>query len=225
MIMQCALMAAVLYIPGWHRCGRGEDEALQSVRAAFANETVAVRNWDGNGRWKKAKANADEEAKRLYAELAALPDDERKRLTLVGHSLGARIAVRALARLGDDGKKVRRAVVMAAAIPRDDADVSTFATACTDGALIVCNPKDTMLRWGYRPFGGEHAVALGLTGPSEPPQNSIVSFVAPTIPRETPLRAAWAKVGLFRSLAAHYAPFYLEQVKRRKERSNVERAT
>ena len=75
MIMQCALMAAVLYIPGWHRCGRGEDEALQSVRAAFANETVAVRNWDGNGRWKKAKANADEEAKRLYAELAALPDD------------------------------------------------------------------------------------------------------------------------------------------------------
>ena len=36
MIMQCALMAAVLYIPGWHRCGRGEDEALQSVRAALA---------------------------------------------------------------------------------------------------------------------------------------------------------------------------------------------
>ena len=54
MIMQCALMAAVLYIPGWHRCGRGEDEALQSVRAAFAllQGRASAKIW--NAAWAKA---------------------------------------------------------------------------------------------------------------------------------------------------------------------------
>lgn len=213
--MICEIMlAGVLFIPGWHRCGKGEDEAFRFVGAAFPGQPVAVRDWDGNGSWKNARANADAQAVRLADELAELPPLRLRELTLVGHSLGARIVVRALALLQKRGLRVKRAVVLAAAMPSDDPDVLLFAAASSSPALIVCNPRDTMLKWGYGPFGGESGQALGLHGPATLPENCIVSIVAKETPRDTPLAAGWAKVGLFRTIAAHYAPFYLEHLRK-----------
>ena len=203
----------VLYVPGWHRCARGEDETLRFVATAFPEAEVSAYEWDGNCSWRKARGNADAAAERLADELIALPAEERERLTLVGHSLGGRIVVRALARLGRRGKKVRKAVVMAAAIPSDDADVSGFAAATLKPVEIVCNERDTMLTFGYRPFGGEKSAALGAVGVAAPLANCRVSFVPPETVASAPVAGLWAKVGLFRSLAAHYAPFYLEHVR------------
>ena len=202
----------VLYIPGWHRCGRGEDEAFRAVRKVFAGAEVSVRSWDGNCRWNKARDNADEEAKKLADELIDMPEEKRDRLTLVGHSLGARIVVRTLACLGEKGLKVKRAAVLAAAVPHDDLDIAKFTVACESPALIVCNPKDTMLKYCYRPFGGERAAALGATGPATPLANCRVSVVTPDAIQSTPLDAFWAKIGWFRMIAAHYAPFYIRQI-------------
>ena len=178
----------VVYIPGWHRCARGEDEALRFVEAAFPGAEVSAWDWDGNCAWRKARGNADAAAERLADELAALADEERGRLTLVGHSLGGRIVVRALARLG-------------------------LAAATVEPAEIVCNGRDTMLKFGYRPFGGEGAAALGAVGVAAPLANCRLSFVAPETVASAPVAGLWARVGWFRSLAAHYAPFYLEHVK------------
>ena len=188
----------VLYIPGWHRCGRGEDEAFRAVRKTFPGAEVSVRNWDGNCRWDKARDNADAEAKKLAAELIDLPEEKRDRLTLVGHSLGARIVVRALARLGEKGLKVKRAAVLAAAVPRDDPDIARFTAACESPALVVCNPRDAMLKYCYRPFGGEGAKALGAVGPAMSLANCRVSVVTPDAIQSTPLDAFWAKIGWFR---------------------------
>ena len=212
MMIQCALVAAVLYVPGWHRCGRGEDEAFRAVQAVYTNAEVSVRNWNGNCRWKKARVNADAEAVRLAAELKAMPETERNRLTIVGHSLGARIVIRALARLNEDGVKVKQAVVLAAAIPCDDPRFEAFAAASAEPALIVYNPNDTMLKYGYRPFGGEGAKALGAVGPSRKIDNCVVRTVSPDTIRSMPLDALWARVGWFRTIAAHYAPFYIRQI-------------
>ena len=203
----------VVYVPGWHRCARGEDEALRFVEMAFPEAEVSAYDWDGNCAWRKARGNADAAAERLADELVALPAEERGRLTLVGHSLGGRIVVRALARLGRRGVKVQRAVVMAAAIPSDDADIADFAAAAVEPAEIVCNERDTMLKFGYRPFGGERSAALGAVGVAAPLANCRLSFVAPETVASAPVAGLWAKVGWFRSLAAHYAPFYLEHVK------------
>ena len=153
----------VVYVPGWHRCARGEDEALRFVEMAFPEAEVSAYDWDGNCAWRKARGNADAAAERLADELVALPAEERGRLTLVGHSLGGRIVVRALARLGRRGVKVQRAVVMAAAIPSDDADIADFAAAAVEPAEIVCNERDTMLKFGYRPFGGKDPPPLALS--------------------------------------------------------------
>ena len=203
----------VLYIPGWHRCARGEDEALRFVAEAFPGAEVSAYDWDGNCAWRKARGNADAAAERLADELIALSAEDRERLTLVGHSLGGRIVVRAMARLGRRGLKVRKAVVMAAALPFDDADIADFAAASSAPVEIVCNEGDTMLKFGYRPFGGEKSAALGAVGVAAPFANCRVSFVSPETVASAPVAGLWAKVGLFRSLAAHYAPFYLEHFK------------
>ena len=44
----------VVYIPGWHRCTRGEDEALRFVAAAFPEAGVSAWDWDGNCAWRMA---------------------------------------------------------------------------------------------------------------------------------------------------------------------------
>ena len=211
--LACSPQDRVLYVPGWHRCARGEDEALRFVAEAFPGAEVSVYDWDGNCAWRKARGNADAAAERLADELIALSAEDRERLTLVGHSLGGRIVVRAMARLGRRGLKVRKAVVMAAALPFDDADIADFAAATVEPVEIVCNGRDTMLKFGYRPFGGEGAAALGAVGVAAPFANCRVSFVSPETVATTPVIGKWAKVGLFRSLAAHYAPFYLEHVR------------
>ena len=204
----------VVYVPGWHRCHRGADEAFRAVQTAFPGTLVSTYDWGGNCRWKKARTNADTEAAKLASELMSMPEDKLSQLTLVGHSLGARIVVRALAKLAAEGKKVKTAVILAAAMPSNDPDVLNFTAATIEQATIVCNPKDTMLKYGYRPFGGEKAQALGLNGPATKPDNCRVILVSPETTRLTPLTALWAKIGWFRMIAAHYAPFYLEQLKR-----------
>jgi len=204
----------VVYVPGWHRCHRGADEAFRAVQTAFPGAAVTTYDWDGNCRWKKAKTNADAEAAKLAAELMSMPEDKLSQLTLVGHSLGARIVVRALAKLAVEGKKVKTAVILAAAMPSNDPDILNFTVATIEPVTIVCNPKDTMLKYGYCPFGGEKAQALGLNGPAAKPDNCRVILVSQETTRLTPLTALWAKIGWFRMIAAHYAPFYLEQLKR-----------
>ena len=71
-----------------------------------------------------------------------------------------------------------------------------------------------MLKYGYRPFGGERAQALGAVGPAAPIANCHVLTVDPATVGETPLDASWAKIGWFRTVAAHYAPFYLESLRK-----------
>ncbi len=204
----------VLYVPGWHRCGRGKDEAFRSVQAAFPDALVEVRDWAGNASWRTARENADREAELLAAELAALPEEERDSLVVVGHSLGGRIVVRALSRLNDRGCKVKQAVVLAAALPCDDGGIVGFAAASCVPAVIVRNPRDPILKYAYRPFGGERVHALGAAGPAAPIANCQVVTVDPATVGETPLDALWAKIGWFRTVAVHYAPFYLERLRK-----------
>ena len=207
----------VIYVPGWHRCHRGADEAFCAVQTTFPGTIVSTYDWDGNCRWKNARTNADAAAAKLAGELMSMPEGKLSQLTLVGHSLGARIIVRALAKLAVEGKKIKTAVILAAAMPSNDPDALIFTAATIEQATIVCNPKDTMLKYGYHPFGGEKARALGLNGPAMKPANCRVITVLPETTRQTPLTALWAKIDWFRMIAAHYAPFYLEQLKRSRQ--------
>ena len=115
-----AIMAAtVWFIPGWLRSEAPSEDVMESVANAFPASRVEFKAWDGdNVVWPLSVDSADKESWRFAFEIAMMPQDERESLTLVGHSLGGRIVARVLARLSENGMKVRQAVLMGAANSR-----------------------------------------------------------------------------------------------------------
>ena len=154
-----AIMAAtVWFIPGWLRSEKPADGVLECVTNAFPAAQVEFKAWDGdNVVWPLSVDSADKESWRFAFEIAMMPKEERESLTLIGHSLGGRIIARILARLAENGMKIRQAVLMGAAIPSDDPDIVKMGRASELPVLAVCNPDDNVLRYVYATVGGEKA--------------------------------------------------------------------
>ena len=213
--MTMAIMAAtVWFIPGWLRTAEPHEGILECVSNAFPEASVEFKNWDGdNVVWPLAVDSADKESWRFAFEVAMMPPEKRANLTLVGHSLGGRITARVLARLAENGLKVRQAILMGAAIPANDPDLAKMGLATELPVLAVCNPKDNVLRYVYATVGGEGAVAFGANGTPSPCTN-VVECVTPTnITREVEIGGIWAKK-MIKDIANHHEKFYLEYARR-----------
>jgi len=212
-----AAKSEVWYVPGWLRCGGADPIAWSALTNAFPEAKSVYYDWDGNHGWGRSVTNADLAADILASRLAALPVEARTNLTLVGHSLGGRIVVKALARLAGDGVQVGQGVALAAALPADDPALATAGDASVLPLVLMSNPRDFTLKYAYRAARGVHGPALGLVGPVAQPKHAHAVTVPAEITRETEVAAAWGKVKLFKRLAAHHAVFYLNELQRRKE--------
>ena len=213
--MTMAIMAAtVWFIPGWLRSEKPADGVLECVSNAFPAAQVEFKAWDGdNILWPLSVDSADKEAWRFAFEIAMMPPEARTNLTLVGHSLGGRITARVLARLAENGLKVKQAILMGAAIPANDPDLAKMGLASELPVLAVCNPKDHVLRYVYATVGGEGAVAFGANGTPTPCAN-VVECVTPTnITSEVDIGGIWAKK-VIKDIANHHEKFYLEYARR-----------
>ena len=211
-----AVMAAtVWFIPGWLRTAEPCEGVLECVSNAFTEAKVEFRKWDGDNLvWPLSVDSADKESWRFAFEIATMPPEERANLTLVGHSLGGRIVARALARLAENGLKVRQAILLGAAIPANDPDLVKMGRATELPVLAVCNPKDNVLRYVYATVGGEGAVAFGANGTPTPCEN-VVECVTPTnLTSEARVDVSWAKSGMLKEIANHHEKFYLEYARR-----------
>ena len=215
--LAAAAQSEVWYVPGWLRCGGADPVAWNGLTNAFHAARAVYFDWDGNHGWGRSVANADAAAAVLAERLAALPPSTRTNLTVVGHSLGGRIVVKALARLADRNLQVGQGVALAAALPADDAALSSSGAASVLPLVLMNNPKDYTLRYAYRAARGVHGPALGLVGPASAPPNVRAVSVSAEITRETEVAAAWGKVELFKKLAAHHAVFYLAELKLREK--------
>ena len=210
-----AIMAAtVWFIPGWLRSEKPADGVLECVTNAFPAAQVEFKAWDGdNVVWPLSVDSADKESWRFAFEVAMMPPEARTNLTLVGHSLGGRITARVLARLAENGLKVKQAILMGAAIPANDPDLVKMGLATELPVLAVCNPKDHVLRYVYATVGGEGAVAFGANGTPTPCAN-VVECVTPTnITSEVDIGGIWAKK-VIKDIANHHEKFYLEYARR-----------
>ena len=153
----------VYYIPGWLRTGGGNEETWSSFTSTFPDARhVRWSDWPGNETWNKSLRNSEIVWRRLADELVALSGEERANVTLVGHSLGARIAIRALCALARMGLKVKSAVLLGAAIPNDDPDLVVMGHGTELPVLALCNPMDITLKYIYDTVGGEHGTAYGM---------------------------------------------------------------
>ena len=210
-----AIMAAtVWFIPGWLRTAEPHEGILECVSNAFPEASVEFKAWDGDNLvWPLSVDSADKESWRFAFEIAMMPPEARTNLTLVGHSLGGRITARVLARLAENGLKVKQAILMGAAIPATDPDLVKMGLATELPVLAVCNPKDHVLRYVYATVGGEGAVAFGANGTPTPCAN-VVECVTPTnITSEVDIGGIWAKK-VIKDIANHHEKFYLEYARR-----------
>ena len=208
------------YVPGWLRTGRRSDAPTWT---SFTNTFSDARcesfsYWNGNEKWRKSLKNADSQWAMLSRELEQMPESVRTNVTLVGHSLGARIVVRTLANLAGKGMKVRQGILLGAAIRNDDPDLQRMGGASVQPVLNLRNPNDVTLKYIYRVAGGEKGPALGVAGCSV---TNVVDRVVPgDITSETEIAAAWGKVDLLKRIASHHALFYLSALRKRNEFPN-----
>ena len=213
--MTMAIMAAtVWFIPGWLRTAEPHEGIMECVSNAFPEASVEFKAWDGDNLvWPLSVDSADKESWRFAFEIAMMTPEVRTNLTLVGHSLGGRITARVLARLAENGLKVKQAILMGAAIPANDPDLVKMGLATELPVLAVCNPKDHVLRYVYATVGGEGAVAFGANGTPTPCEN-VVECVTPTnITSEVDIGGIWAKK-VIKDIANHHEKFYLEYARR-----------
>jgi len=215
MMAEALLMATtVWYIPGWMRTQEPQAGVLASVSNAFPNATVEFKRWDGDRIWPHAVASADAAATNFVAEIAAMPAEARDGLVVVGHSLGGRITARVLAGLAARNLKVRRGVLLAAAIPSGDADVAKMGGGSVFPVMAVCNPDDVTLRFVYALAGGESQTAYGANGSLTPLANVEERVTPPDIVDQVAIDRSWAKVSAFKEVANHHVLFYLDYLRR-----------
>lgn len=207
-------MEQVWYIPGWLRSQKPIKSIMRVAQQTFPQKQICFKAWDGESYvWSLALSNAEKEAWRIAFEIAVMPETQRRHLTLIGHSLGARMIIRVLALLAEQHLQIRQAILMGAALPADDPDFAKIGKGSELPILAICNPKDVVLRYIYAVAGGERDVAFGANG-SLHPHDNLVEYVLPaTITRDVEVSALWAKIAFVKLLANHHELFYFNYLK------------
>lgn len=170
-----ALAAAepeVWYVHGWNALRAKKDSqenAVALLKDIFPSASISVKEWDSLKPFGKSIKRADVFAAALAKQIGELPEEKRKNLILVGHSLGGMIAIRTVAALSRQNIAIRQAIFLAAAIPADDMDCrEVFRQRLTECINIFC-PKDSVLKSAYGVAGErQYRNALGAIGYAVP---------------------------------------------------------
>lgn len=163
------LAAEVFFIPGWQTgVDSSRDGCVRILRDIFPDETISVQSWDGMDlQWSYVKAKAEAHTRKVLERILAMPEDQRRELVVVGHSIGARIAIEVLCELARRNMKVHSSVFLGGAIGDDDPRIRRSLDAIRFTCCIVYNPDDWVLKYLY-PMGEVLGhTPLGLTGWSE----------------------------------------------------------
>ena len=156
----------VIYIYGWMPEGEETtyDDELSLLRDAFPGSEVELYKWNSHADIDYCMELADNVAEFLATQLAALPESKRREIVLVGHSLGARIAIRAMASPTLKDKPIRYGIFLAAAIPHDAPEIEKAIKNSREPNISVFNRQDYVLRHLYVLFGENQKNALGAYG-------------------------------------------------------------
>ena len=218
MLTEVLLMATtVWYVPGWLRTQEMQTGVEAALTNAYPSASVSFWSWNGDAPWGDAVTAADKEAARLARDIAALSDAERADLVLVGHSLGGRLVAHAIAQLAAQGKRVREAVLLAAAIPQADEDLAKMGAASREPVLAICNPRDVTLKYVYATFGGETTGAFGAGGSLAALSNVVERATPKDVTTRVAIDQLWAKSQTLKDIANHHALFYLGELARLKK--------
>ncbi|MBR2005015.1 MAG: hypothetical protein IJ991_12650 [Thermoguttaceae bacterium] len=93
-----AAVERVVLCPGWQSAEVSCDEIIETLRPVFPRALFDRFCWPSNVPWKTAREYVDGVGVDAFARFASTLPTNPANIAVVGHSLGARLTVRALAR-------------------------------------------------------------------------------------------------------------------------------
>ena len=199
----------VIYVPGWLRSETDHTDNMRSLEQLFPQSSIEIRRWDSDRlSFGACRDNADREGLALAEHLKQLSEERRRNTVLVGHSLGARVVLRAMAKLAGDGMSIHRGVVLAAAIPWNDPGKA--AAASKEKLICVCCQRDFTLKYLYGAGGENGSQALGINGCGESAEGITTLFMPAFVPEVVVPDATAMNFAAMRRICVHLAKFYLE---------------
>ncbi len=143
---------------------RGEE--ITWLKRAFPGSRIIYLDWVNDVPWELANNNAENVVEELVKTLLSLPKGKRENIIFAGHSLGGRSVVEVLSYLHKHGAKIKRGILLAAAITVWDPHLKNAVQASVEPVINVYCPEDGVLRMF---FGiSEKGSALGASGVAIP---------------------------------------------------------
>lgn len=152
------------FLCGWKNCDKSYHSELQTLKntlnklypdVIFTVEQYSWRCGDeiadnaSLNEMKTAYLQADrhttEDAYGLAQAILNLPEAERNNTVLFGHSLGAKVVLKAMALLSNKNVHIRRAVLFGAAISVSDGDIDSALKISYDPVISLIHPQDGAL--------------------------------------------------------------------------------
>ena len=158
----------VWFVHGMVTIRENFDEEMETLRKTWPNaEKVEMKAWNSPRMnpaqmavaWSDSLENATAFVPQLAKEIVDLPAEQRDRLILVGHSLGARIVVQTSAVCKNKKVQVKKIILAGAAINNDDRDIPAVWAVSRETVENVINFNDALLA-AYK-VGAEFQSALG----------------------------------------------------------------
>ena len=139
----------IFFVPGWNTGYHNRIGCVVRLEKAFPDIPIKVKSWNSKVVYWKARKNAEAYSRDLAQEVINMPEKRRRELILIGHSLGGKIVINVLNALVDKGMSVHKAVLLGAAIKRDDPAIRRSLFAVRTRILNIYNPDDALLRTGF----------------------------------------------------------------------------
>lgn len=158
-----AAVERVVLCPGWQSAEVSCDEIVETLRPVFPRATFERFRWPSNVPWKTAREYVDGNGVEAFAQFASTLPTEPAKIAVVGHSLGARLTVRALARRTRRGESpLGAAFLLGAAVDSDDPELEAAARGVFAPLGNFFAATDRVLKYAYRTAEGKRP--LGLRG-------------------------------------------------------------
>ncbi|MBR2005454.1 MAG: DUF1232 domain-containing protein [Thermoguttaceae bacterium] len=153
----------VVLCPGWQSADASCDEIVETLRPIFPRATFERFRWPSNVPWKTAREYVDGDGVEAFARFASTLPTEPAKIAVVGHSLGARLTVRALARRARSGESpFGAAFLLGAAVDADEPELEAAARGVLAPLGNFFAAADRVLKYAYQTAEGKRP--LGLRG-------------------------------------------------------------
>lgn len=160
----------VVFIPGWQTQFDSPDLYRKHLKIIYPKAKITILNWESSCPWDTAKNNAAKFVPEVVKYIAGKSQKAQRRLILIGHSLGSRIAVDTAWDLAKKKVKISQYILLGAAM---DSRTKVRFLAERDCLNIFCRGDDT-LKLIYS--NSEGHLAAGFCGLDHPPKQKFKQY-------------------------------------------------